>query len=387
MRYDIVVVGGAIIGSSIAYHLARDGRAGAIAVIEPDPTYEWAATPRATGGVRQLFSLPENIRMSQASLAFYLDFATTMAVDGAPAEIDFRRQGYLFLTGGDDAAVLEANWRTQTALGARVELLDAAALKRRFPSLRVDDVALAALSPDDGWLDPYGALMGFRRKARSLGVAYLAERVAAIEAGRRSVERVRLASGGAIEASAVVIAAGAWSAEIAATAGMRLPVEPMSRMQHYFDVPAGIEPLPLIRDLAGLGMRPEGKGFIGGVADWSVPAGFDFEVDHGYFERTVWPRLAHRVPALETLKLGRTWRGHYARNTLDGNMIIGPWTGGLANLYVAVGFSGHGIMHAPAVGRAIAELVLDGGFRSLDLAPLSYRRVVEGKAYAEKGIK
>jgi glycine/D-amino acid oxidase-like deaminating enzyme len=217
-------------------------------------------------------------------------------------------------------------------------------------------------------------------------VTYLVDRAHALEAGRHAVERVHLDSGGLVSADAVVIAAGAWSAEIAATAGMALPVEPMPRLQHYFDVRAEIEPLPLVKDVGGLAFRPEGSGYIGGIAQWDVPPGFNFEVDHGYFERTVWPALAERVPAFEAVKLGRTWSGHYARNRLDANMIIGPWSEGLENLHVAVGFSGHGIMHAPAVGRAIAELLLDGGYQSIDLSRLGHRRVTAGEPYAEKGI-
>lgn len=386
MKYDIVIIGGGIIGSSIAYHLLRDGASGTVAVIEPDPTYEHAAAPRSSGGIRRLFSRPENILMSQYGVEFYTAFPETMAVEGMPAPIDFRREGYLFLAGEHDAASLEENARLQQELGVNIEVLDAPALRRRFPSLSVDDVALATLSVEDGWIDPYAAVQGFRRKARSLGARYIERRVAALEsAGRRAATAI-LDEGDPVQGEVFVLAAGAWSGAIAATVGLSLPVEPMARLNHFFRTDRPLEPLPLVKDISALGFRPEGNGYIGGFADWDVPAGFNWEVDHGYFERRVWPALASRVPAFETLRCERSWACHYARNTLDYNAIIGPWAGGLENLQIATGFSGHGVMHAPAAGRAIAELVLHGRYCTLDISRLSYGRVLDGTPYAEKGI-
>jgi glycine/D-amino acid oxidase-like deaminating enzyme len=386
MSYDIVIIGGGIVGSSTAYHLARDGRAGEICVIEPDPTYEWAAAPRSSGGVRQLFSLPENIQMSQYGLAFYNDFPETMAVDGERAEIDFRHGGYLFLVEADRADDLEADYALQVSLGAKVEMMDSAGVKDRFPSLDIADVALATLSPEDGWLDAYSVVQGFRRKARSLGVTYLRDRATNIRVEGPQGRAVILESGGEVAGKAIVIAAGAWSCAIAETIGMALPVEPMPRLNHYFTAQAELEPMPLVKDITAMGFRPEGAGYIGGVAPWEVAGGFNWEIDHGYFERVVWPALAHRVPAFEAIKEERTWAGHYARNTLDGNMIMGQWIGGPENIYIATGFSGHGMMHSPAVGRALSELLLDGAFQTLDLSRMSYQRVVDNEPYAEKGI-
>jgi glycine/D-amino acid oxidase-like deaminating enzyme len=386
MSYDIVIIGGGIVGSSTAYHLARDGRAGEICVIEPDPTYEWAAAPRSSGGVRQLFTLPENIQMSQYGLAFYNEFPETMAVDGEPAEIDFRQGGYLFLVDDSGADRLEADYALQTRLGARVDLLDGAGVKHRFPALNVTDVALASHSTEDGWLDAYSVVQGFRRKARSLGVTYLRDRATDIRIEGPAGRAVALESGDEVAGKAIVIAAGAWSCEIAETIGMRLPVEPMPRLNHYFTAEAELEPLPLVKDLAAGGFRPEGAGYIGGIAPWAVAGGFDWEIDHGYFERVVWPYLANRVPAFEAIKEERTWAGHYARNTLDGNMILGAWVGGPENIYVVTGFSGHGVMQAPAAGRGMAELLLDGSFQTLDLSRMSYQRVIDNAPYAEMGI-
>jgi glycine/D-amino acid oxidase-like deaminating enzyme len=195
----IAIIGGGVIGSSIAYYLALAGYAAYVVVIEPDPTYEFAATPRATGGIRQLFTVPENIRMAQYGHEIYGQFETVMAVAGDPAPIDFRREGYLWLgSGRRDIDSLIGNWRIQTAHDARVELLDRKGVKHRFPSMRVDDIDIAAFSPDDGYMDPHSVLMGFRRKAVSLGIRYLKERVVVRcrrQAGCRGAVRVGRTAG------------------------------------------------------------------------------------------------------------------------------------------------------------------------------------------------
>ncbi len=386
MDCDILIIGGGIVGSSIAYHLAREGRGGEIVVVEPDPSYACAATPRGNGGIRQLFSRPENIAMAQFGLAFFRDFETEMAVDGEPAPIGFKRQGYLLVSDAGEHDQMERNFRVQSAHGVRAECLDRAALGARFPSLRTDDVALAVHSPDDAWIDPDAALQGFRRKARSLGVRYLTDRVVDWQGDGRRARRAILASGATLEAEAHVLAAGAWSAEVAARIGLELPVEAMSRDTYFFRAAGAIEDLPFIKTETHLAFRPEGTGFVGGMPAWEVAPGWNFEVSPDGFEDRVWPALARRIPALERLKLERGWAGHYARNRLDLSAIIGAWSVGLENLYMAVGFSGHGIMHAPAAGRALAELILDRRYGTLDLTRFGYARVRENAPYREQGV-
>jgi glycine/D-amino acid oxidase-like deaminating enzyme len=386
MRHDIVIIGGGIIGSSIAYHLARDGRAGNVVVLEPDPTYDQAATPRGSGGIRQLFSLPENVAMTRYGLPFYEAFEAAMAVDGEAAPISFRRQGYLFVSDGGGGKIMEANFRNQESLGVAAELLDPAALSRLFPSIHTGDIALAVHSPNDAWIDPYAALQGFKRKARNLGVTYLQEAVKAADVSGGAVRALACASGARIEADVFILATGAWSGEIGRLFGIALPVEPMSRESYFFRAEQELEPLPFIKTETDLAFRPEGTGYTGGVPDWSVPGGWNWELGPTRFEDVVWPALAHRVPAMETLKLERAWRGHYARNRLDHNAIIGPWAGEPGNLYIATGFSGHGIMHAPATGLALAELILDGAYGTMDLARFGTSRVLAGEPYREQGI-
>jgi glycine/D-amino acid oxidase-like deaminating enzyme len=385
--HDIVIIGGGITGSSIAWHLARDGRAGRVLVVERDPSYEFATTPRSAGGVRRQFSLPENILMSDYNFEVYRGFSELMAVDGEPATVDWHNGGYLFLADDAGAAALEATVRAQHALGVTsVAVLGRDEIGARFPSFSLDDIAIGTLGAEDSWIDPHGALMGFRRKARSLGAEYIADEVVGIEAAEGRASAVRLASGATIPCGTVVVAAGAWSADVCAMAGMPLPVEPVRRQAYYFEIREKIEPLPLTIDPTGCWLRPEGAGYICGRSNPDEPAGYNFEVDYDWFDEMVWPVIAARVPAFEALKLKRAWTGLYAVNRLDENLIIGPWEGGMENLYVACGFSGHGLQQAPSVGRAMTELLLDGRFVTLDLSRLSYRRIIDNAPLPEAGI-
>ena len=386
LKYDIAIIGGAIIGSSIAYFLTRDGRGGNVAVIEPDPSYEFAATPRSQGGVRQLFSLPENIAMGAYGLDFYSQFATSMAVDGEEQPISFNRGGYLFVSDNGGHADMEANYHTQLANGAKVELLDQSALRNRFPSIQSEDALMAVHSPDDGWLDPHAAMMGFRRSARQQGVNYLVDRVINWEGSNRLARRIKLQSGETIEADTFILAAGAWSGEVGNLIGLDLPVEPLSRDCHHLKCDQKLETLPLIKTEKHIAIRPENVGFSGGMPNWRREAGWSFNEMPGHFEDSLWPLLAELIPAFETLKVERVWQGHYARNTFDLNAIIGPWISGMENVFIATGYSGHGIMQAPATGRGISELILDGSYQTIDLTKLGYGRIVDEKPYREIGI-
>jgi glycine/D-amino acid oxidase-like deaminating enzyme len=267
-----------------------------------------------------------------------------------------------------------------------VELLEHARIAERFPWMRCDDLALGVLSPEDGWLDPNSVLQGLRRKSQAMGVAFLRDRVVDLYLSGTRVSELELASAARLQADAVINAAGCWAASIAKLAGMDLPVNPMRRFEHYVELAEALPPMPLIKDPGRLVIRPEGKGYSVGLVDSREPRGFNFDVEPGYFEKVVWPACAARIPAFETLRLKREWAGLYDECELDGNMILGNWPGRLDNFYVACGFSGHGLMHAPAVGRALAELVVKGRFETLDLARLGYQRVLDRAPYPETGI-
>ena len=386
MRTDILIIGGGIVGSSIAYHLASAGGAGDVTVVERDPSYEHAATPRSNGGIRRLFSLPENIQMASYGLEFYRNFAAAMTIGDEVADINFRRQGYLFVSDNGGAAQMERNFALQESMGVDAELLSPNELEARFPSISTAQVDLAVLSANDAWIDPHAALMGFRRKARELGVKYVTAEVESLQRGASGVETARLTDGAVIHAQTFVNACGAWCAKLADSVGLDLPVEPMSRESYFLKCAGPIEPLPFLKTETDLAFRPDGNGYIGGVPDWSEPAGWNFEVSPQHFEDVVWPALAHRIPAMAELRLERSWRGHYARSRLDYSPILGRAGKSLDNLILANGFSGHGIMHAPATGRGLSELILTGDYTSIDLKCFTYQRIIDNKPYREQGI-
>jgi FAD-dependent oxidoreductase domain-containing protein 1 len=346
-----------------------------VCVIEPDPTYAKAATPLATGGCRRLFALPENIAMSQFSIGFLKTF-----------DAQWKEGGYLFVVGPGHEKVLEANYRTQERMGVKVELLDRRGIAERFPWMRGDDLALGVLSPQDGWLDPNSVLQGLRKKAQALGAEFVRDRVVEVYLSGTRVRELELASGSRLGAEAVINAAGCWAASIAKLAGMELPVNPMRRFEHYVELGDALPPMPLIKDPERLVIRPEGKGYSVGLVNSREPRGFNLDVDPHYFEEVVWPACAGRIPAFEKLRLKREWAGLYDECELDGNMILGNWPGRLDNFYVACGFSGHGLMHAPAVGRALAELIVKGRYETIDLSRMGYQRVLDRAPYRETGI-
>ena len=391
MKYSVVIIGGGIVGSAAAFFLARSGKDVSVAVVEADSTYTHATSPQGAGGVRQQFSQPENIAMSTWSLAFYKRFEEEMA--GVPdlPDLNFQEQGYLLVVSADGAKILRGNQALQELMGVKAELLDRDALRRRFPSILRDDIALGCYTPDDGWIDPHAGLWGFRRGAAHHGADYIDGRVTGIETTGGKATVVTLADGTVIAADMIINTAGPWVGEIARMTGADLPIVPMCRVQHFWKCAVETEKLPLVKDESGLFFRPEGAGFAGGRPSFEIDPGFVDDIYRGffanYFEETVWPMLAALVPKFENLRLERSWFGHYAQNQLDGNMIIGPYSPGHDNIITACGFSGHGIMHAPAVGRALSELVLHGSYQSIDLARLEYDRVRRNEPYAETGIK
>ncbi|WP_432180689.1 NAD(P)/FAD-dependent oxidoreductase [Streptomyces sp. NBC_00063] len=386
MNTDIVVIGGGAIGASVAYFVKLLDPDTEVTVVERDPTYELASTPRASGGVRRQFHLPENIELSNYSIPFFEEFPETMAVDGVPAEIGFKKNGYLFIVPPSDRDNLKRNFETQQEMGCRVNWLEPDGLKERWPSMNVEDLGCAVHSPDDGWLDPHSVLTGFRNKARSLGVTFLSDEVVGLTREGSSVTSATLKSGRRVGAAHFVNAAGAWAKDICAMLDISVPIEPLRRYEHYFESQDPIEPLPYLKDTQRLAFRPEGKGYSGGVPTLEEPRGYNFKADLTYFENAVWPALAHRFPQFERTKCTSTMPGLYDQNDFDGNVIIGPGADGLGNFHMLAGFSGHGLMHAPGTGRAMAELLVKGSYQTIDLTRLGWQRLLDGTPLREQGI-
>ena len=385
-RYDVVIVGGAAIGSAAAYFLTHDlGFPGSVAVIERDPTYARAATTLSAASIRQQFSTAENIRMSAFGVAFFRDLKTRF---GAEADIAFRERGYLLLASETGEETLRANHGVQTAEGADIVLMDRAALADHFRWLKTSDLALGAFGrAGEGWFDAHSLLALMRRAARQKGATYIHGEVTGIAREDARVTGVMLADGRRIACGTLVNAAGPQAGDLAALAGVALPVEPRKRCVFVVACRAALPGMPLVVDPTGVWIRPEGDVYICGVSppeDTDARA-TDFEVDYGLFDDVVWPMLAHRVPAMEELKLQRAWAGHYDYNTLDQNGVIGRHPE-LANFILANGFSGHGLQQSPAAGRAVAELIVHGKFIALDLTLFGYERVAAGRAVKELNV-
>lgn len=386
---DVAIIGGGAIGSSIAYFLASDPTFdGHVVVIERDPTYRQASSALSASSIRQQFSTPENIRMSRFGWSFLADAERHLATDGTPAVVGLHEAGYLYLAGGDGESTLRANHDVQRTEGAEVVLMDPDALGARFPWLSVDGLSLGSLGlRGEGWFDGYALLQAFRRKARALGVDYVAGEVVATRIAGRRIATAVLADGSDIACGALVNAAGPWAGRVAAMAGVPLPVEARRRCVFVFDARRQLPDCPLVIDPSGVWFRPEGSQFICGThpTDDEDTADLPLEVDRRQFEDALWPVLAARVPAFEAIKVTNAWAGYYELNTFDHNALLGPHPD-IANLFFANGFSGHGIQQSPAVGRAIAELIAHGRYISLDLSIFDYGRIATGRRVVEKNV-
>lgn len=377
--FDVVVVGGGVMGSSIAYHLKSDTAfAGTVAVIERDPSYATASSALSASSIRQQFSTPLNIHLSRFGIGFLRHAHELLDVD-----LGLKEPGYLFLASRAGEPVLRANHAIQTGEGCAVELLDPAALKARFPWISEEGVVLASHgTANEGWFDGPALMQGFRRKARELGAVYIADEVVGF-----SNRNVTLRNGGRLKAKTIVLAAGPWSGEVAARAGIALPVEPRRRSVFVFDVRELPGTTPLTIDPSGTWFRPEGCFYIGGTTPvaGNDPPGAPLEVQHQEWDEIVWPTLAARVPAFEAAKVVNAWAGYYEYNTFDQNGIVGRHPE-IESLIFATGFSGHGIQQSPAVGRAVAELIVHGSYRTLDLSPFGYERISAGRPIRELNV-
>jgi FAD-dependent oxidoreductase domain-containing protein 1 len=387
---DVVIIGGAIVGSAVATFLRRrtDWR-GRVVVVERDTSFRTSSTTLSAASIRLQFSTPLNIEISRFGVELIKHLDTWLGVAGEPEpEVDFVEGGYLFLASAGGLPILESNHAVQREHGVSVALLTPMELQARFPWLNVDDLAGGSLGlADEGWFDAYALLQAFRRKARSLGVEEVAGEVVEVERDGGRATGVRLADGRRIEADWVVNAAGPRAAGVAAMAGLALPVSPRKRMVFHFDCRTRIAS-PLTIDTSGVYFRPEGPNYIAGSSphgEQPDPDTFDLEVDRSWFEEVVWPAIAHRVPAFEAIRLLDAWAGHYEVNTLDHNAVIGPHPD-LPNFLFANGFSGHGLQQAPAAGRALSEWIATGDYETIDVRPLGYERIAANRPYRELNV-
>lgn len=384
--FDIVIVGGGLMGSSTAYHLMGADNKLKVAVVEPDPTYSMASTTLSVANARIQFSLKKNIQISQYALKVLERFEEDMALEGDHPNIAYRREGNLFLVDERGLEAAQEALALQKRLGCQVEWWRPETIKKHYPLYEPLNFAGGSFGPQDGHFDAYAVLMGYKAKAKALGSAFIKDEVVEIMKKRGGTTGVRLASGGRLTSQYVINCAGAWGAKVARTAGVMIPVEPVKRQVFALDTavkPDG--PLPLTILPSGLYFRTEIGGLIlVGKSMDEDPIGFDFSWNDKRFTEILWPELAEFVPAFDTLKLRRGWAGLYAVNTLDGNAILGEWPE-LKGFFLVNGFSGHGLQQAPAVGRYLSELILERP-PILDLSIFRPERILENKPLVEFGL-
>ncbi len=377
---DVVIIGGGIVGSSIAWHLT-DGGCRDVLVIERETQQGKGSTGKSMGGVRAQFATPVNIRMSLYSIPFFRAFEERMDHPSG-----YRGQGYLFVaSSARHMQYLRANFERQVALGLKTaQLLSSEDVIRMAPQLRSDDIAGGSFCSTDGFVDPYSVMKGFMLRAADRGARlWRGVEVTGVDIDSSGVAAVRT-SNGDVTTRTVVNAAGAWAAQIAELAGIGLPVEPLRRMlvpTEPFDKIA--QTSPMVIDMAtGFHFRPEGLGLLMAWNDPEETPGFKTNFDPAFIEKIL-TRAVSRVPCLEEVEVNprRAWAGLYEM-TPDHHCIIGP-APGVRGFYLANGFSGHGVMHSPATGRITADLILKGSSDVVDTRAIGLERFAEGRLLEE----
>lgn len=390
--YDVVIIGGAIYGSAVAWFLTDNPDFdGSILVVERDPTYEKCATAHTNSCIRQQFSNPLNVQISQFGAEFIKGFKDFMGNDPRVPELSIQNYGYMYLADTEDFAdQLRASHAVQAQAGAATQLMSPDDIKAAYPFYNVDDILLGSINlVDEGYWDGGTVFDWWRRSARERGVEYLAGEVVDITTANSKVDSVTLASGDVIACGQVVNATGPRGAKTAAMAGITIPVEPRKRFTWIFSAEHPLDrDLPLTIDPSGVHFRQDGPRtyLAGGHADVDPAVDFDdFNMDHGLWENHIWPTIATRIPQFEAIKVITEWAGHYDFNTFDHNAILGPHPE-ITNFHFLNGFSGHGLQQSPAMGRGAAEMLVYGAYRTLDLSPFGFDRIARGEPFSEKAV-
>jgi len=385
--YDVIMVGGGVMGCATAYNLLKKDPQVRVVIIEKDPTYEYNSSVLSDANIRLQFNVKENIQISQYGLEFLAAFADEMEVEGVKPDVCFRQQGNLFMAdkGGKEGTL--KGLETQQSLGCPVEWLIPTQIRERFPLFEVDQLAGGVFGSQDGTMDAHAVLMGYKNKAVALGAEYMQDEVAEILATDGLVSGVRLSSGEEIFAEFVVNSAGAWAQKMAGTVGVDLRIDPIKRQVFVFETNVETDVVyPLTVFPSGLYLIQEHENiFLAGKILPDDPIGFVFDWNRQVFIDHLWPELVEYIPAFDQLRITRGWAGLYAVNTFDGNAILGEWPH-LKGLMLANGFSGHGFQQCHAVGRYLAELIL-GQTPALDLSIFSSQRILDNKPVFESEHK
>ena len=383
---DVVIVGSGVMGAATAYWLTLMQPGLRVTLIESDTLYEKASSSLSASSIRQQFTCPVNIRLSQYGIAFLREAEEHLGLPDHPVQLGLQEPGYLYLAQTEQVAALQTAHHIQKQAGADVALLGPEDLRQRYPWLNVEDVALGSLGlSGEGWFDGPALHQAFLKKAMAQGVQRLNDRVVGMDHTAQQVSAVRLASGGSLPCGQVVNAAGPWAAGVAAMAGVALPVEAARRTVFVLSCPEPLPQCPLLIDPSGWWLRPEGRLFISGAEPAHTEAELPLEPDWAEWNDDQWASLAHRIPALAALRVERAWAGYYEMNTFDHNAVIGPHPE-LGNLHFINGFSGHGMQHAAGAGLALAEWMLRGQAQTIDVQALGYERLVQNRPLRELAV-
>ena len=392
--YDVVIVGGAIMGSSTAWFLTENKDFnGSVLVVERDPNYENCSTAHTNSCMRQQYSTELNVRISQFAADFVKNIRQRMGNDERVPELSIQSFGYMYLADNEQFAdVLRENQKVQTGAGTATQLMTAEEIKTNYPFYNVDDIVLGSINRvDEGYWDGATVFDWWRRQARERGVEYISNEVVAMtkNASGNKVESVTLKSGEVISCGTVLNASGPRASRTAEMAGITLPVEPRKRFTWIFKAEHPLDrDLPLTIDPSGVHVRENGGGTYqcGGHSDVDPAVDYDdFAMDQSLWENHIWPVIATRIPQFESVKLTNEWGGHYSMNTFDHNAIMGPHTE-VENFVFLNGFSGHGLQQSPAMGRGTSEYLTYGEYRSLDMSPFHYERIPGNSPIIEKAI-
>jgi glycine/D-amino acid oxidase-like deaminating enzyme len=391
--YDVVIVGGAMYGSSVAWFLSNNPDFdGSILVVERDSSYTACSTAHTNSCMRQQFSREINVRISQFAAEFVKNFREYMGNDPRVPELVIQNYGYMYLADNDAFAnTLRESHKVQLSCGAGTKIMTADEIKKSYPFYNLEDIVVGSHNTvDEGYFDGGTLFDWWKRSAREMGAEYIENEVVAMKRSSNGtrVESVILESGETINCGTVVNASGPRAVETSRMAGIELPVEPRKRYTFIFDAAHPLDQdLPLTIDPSGVHMRTDGAYYLAGCPPDEDPAVDynDFEQDFSIWEEKAWPAIANRIPQFEAIKLVNSWAGHYAYNTLDQNAILGRHTK-VENFIFLNGFSGHGLQQSPAMGRGTSELITYGEYRALDLSPFNYQRIERNEPFSEKAI-
>ena len=393
-KYDVIIIGGAIMGSSTAWFLSQNPDfSGTILVVEKDQKYEFCSTAHTTSCIRQQFSTKLNVEISQFAADFINNFQEYMYNDARVPKLAIKSFGYMYLAGDEDFAKnLISNQKVQAASGAATELLTPKEIKSRYPFYNVEDIKLGSINlVNEGYWDSITVFEWMKKKAQENGVEYVENEVTELIRNKSDdqIISIKLASGETISGEKFVNATGPRAASTSKMAGIKIPVEPRKRYSWIFKAKSPLDrDLPLTIDPSGFHVRENGGGTYqaGGHGAYDPAVDFDdFTMDNELWENTVWPVLFNRIPQFESLKLISQWAGHYAMNTVDQNAIVGPHNI-IQNFFFLNGFSGHGTQQAPAMGRATAELIIYDTFKTIDMSAFKYERLLSGDKVIEEAI-